>query len=159
MAHIGRDYKLQFRRDLAQVRNNQDAYPEAFRFTQDVGFGAVFQDNRNHIVPLVNTSTVDQPPMIWISQPRPVGGRDYRMRLTINDPFHIGQDSVIFEVFYIAPITMLYKFICPAGAWNGVPDHLNGHPGVVVIDDPLWGSGGPDDVWQTFALGWRDYNP
>lgn len=159
MAHIGKSYKLQFRRDLANVTNNRLAYPEAFRWSSSNTNGAVAADLINHVVPLVNTATNAQPPMVWQSAPRTAGGVSYIARLTLDDPFDISKCTFKFEVIQQPIGPNLFTFTVSGGHLNGDPSGFNGSATTGFTDSPLYRIVAGNFFWNMSALGWAGYNP
>lgn len=86
MAHVGKLYKLQFRRDLAMVANNVNAWAEAYFFNVLGIFGAKGQwfSNQNPIC--INTAKESQPPMTWSSYVFSNHGISWQQFVTCIDP-------------------------------------------------------------------------
>lgn len=83
MAHIGKLFKLHFRRDLCLgCTNNRAAWPEAWNCSYDVSLsnGAVdIYRVENAIVP--RSSEPDDPDMVWLGDEITQHGRTFRTRV------------------------------------------------------------------------------
>ncbi len=86
MAHSGRLYKLQFRRDLHLDLKNPFGYPECFLIAL-ANLGTPFGNfSFSDTFSCVDLLTSNQPPMIWASPWTVVLSHMYRLTLTIDDP-------------------------------------------------------------------------
>lgn len=95
MAHAGKIYKLQFRRDLQMQLNTGPGWAEAFSSNVlNVGGAKGVLILTNDWRP-VNLLKDGQPPMIWTSFPYSNAGITWRLRLTLNDP--LAQGAFPFE--------------------------------------------------------------
>lgn len=159
MAHVGKFYKLQFRRDLAQVPNHAQGWPEAFRYSQSNTSGAIAADAINNVVPLINLAKNSQPPMIWLSDIRTVGGIPYRMRITIADPLNSDKPDFKFEVFNSTTLANIFNFSKAPGTVAYGPSGTHGSEAGTFADSTNWKIVGGGFLWNTAALPWSLYNP
>lgn len=159
MAHLGKAYKVQFRRDLSREALNRNGYPEAYRFSASGFTGAVAIDFLNNLVPLINLATNAQPPMRWQSATRTAGGVNYNARLIIDDPFNLPNSTLTFVVRDLTHSVDLFSMNKAVNTYAGVPAGQSSFSGRPFTDSPLWKASGADFFWNTDALGWRDYNP
>lgn len=93
MAHIGKFWKLQFRRDLANVSNNREAWPEAYT-VEVFSVGGIPAFNGGIPPQLcINKLTVTQPPMVWTSEAFVHLGKTYTWNLTFVDPWNASSNT------------------------------------------------------------------
>ncbi len=159
MAHVGRQYKLQFRRDLANVTNNVNAYPEAFRWGMSNAAGPVANDFLNNVVPLINLATDAQPPMVWQSDPRAIAGINYIGKLTITDPFDPQAQKFALEVKDTGSGAILFSYTPPAIVRGYFTSTVSGFANTNFTDSALFRVVAGSFLWSIGALGWNDYNP
>lgn len=159
MAHVGKFYKLQFRRDLAATSNNNDGYPEAFGISMEVLDGSLGHLISGHQYTIVNLLMNNQPPMVWRSGSILVGGTPIEITASVDPPQQV-----------------------PDAIWTVTIKHaVTGYSyfEITLIPLPL---GSSFSVWQFFtavpthetteihrlgggiragarALGWNSYNP
>jgi hypothetical protein len=159
MAHIGKNYKLQFRRDLANVRNNRDAFPEAFKWSNSNASGDVASDFLNNLVPLVNLMTDAQPPMVWTSDVRTVGSIGYHALLVISDPLDPTKFRIDFKLLQQGTGAILFGYSPPAGTPSYFPSGFNSFTSTGYQDSVHYKIVGGGFFWSLGALGWNQYNP
>lgn len=96
MAHAGKFYKLQFRRDLSMNMAHKIGWAEAYNVVQTGLAGAfgTFIQNREYLC--INKRMNNQPPMVWTSAPYDDGGRETFMELFVNDPTPALTNDVMF---------------------------------------------------------------
>ncbi len=86
MAHTGKTYKLQFRRDLHLDLQNVDGWPEAFLINWQglvTPFGSGISTGS---FLCVNLLTSNQPPMVWVSASTLFDGQHWKTTVTFNNP-------------------------------------------------------------------------
>lgn len=159
MAHIGKLYKLQFRRDLSRERNNRNGYPEAFRWSQSNVTGAVAIDVVSNLVPMVNLATDSQPPMTWQSATRLAGGVHYNLRWIIDDPFNIPDSTALFVVRDLDHSVDLFSFPLSRKGYAATPSAFSGQTVGHYMDSSLWRVVAGTFFWNVAALNWANYNP
>jgi hypothetical protein len=104
MAHVGKHYKLQFRRDLyAGVLNHEWAFPECYRLTVEGISGQVGAILNRHEWFCVNKHMNDQPPMVWQSVAESFSFGNAFAIFTIADPLKVTMDELLFtfEIFTV----------------------------------------------------------
>ncbi len=101
MAHAGKFYKVQFRRDLKLEFPNYVGWAEAYNVRQEGIIGTFGHFISNRVYQCVNLATNNQPPMIWQSPLYNDGGRNTYMRMTVPDPLVAQPDPfpMLFEIF------------------------------------------------------------
>lgn len=115
MAHIGRFYKLQFRRDLASTPNNVDAYPEAFGVVIENVTGPVGTAIDRNRYQLVNLLTNAQPPMIWKNDSIVVASIRTEWTAKIMSPFVAAEASWEIKIVDFVSRAVLFRLIPPVG--------------------------------------------
>jgi|SRR5215471_9858869 len=115
MAHVGKRYKLQFRRDLHRDSFNDRAWPEAWKLLVEdfAGLKGSLLDGLTVIV--IDLRKNDQPPMVWESDPIPIGGLTFTYRLVIADPLGAPGDAFVNGDVTISEATdgVVYRFTIP----------------------------------------------
>lgn len=159
MAHVGKLYKLQFRRDLSRVSNNAGGYPEAFRWGASNFTGAVADDFLNNVVPLINLAKDPQPPMQWQSDTRHIAGISYNARFVVDDPFNMPDSSLTFVVRDLTHSVDLFTFFSAANSYSGRPSGMSGLATTGFMDSPLFKNIAGSFLWAAAAMGWNTYNP
>ncbi len=159
MAHKGKFYKLQFRRDLASTINNNFAYPEAVRWSSSNVQGAVALDIVNRQPLLLNLLREGQPPMVWTTGVETVAGISYVASLTIINPFETVGASLRFHVVDATSGIIYFDFSTTqklSGAsfagWSGI-----GSP--PFTDSPQYRIVGVGFQWDWQAVGYSAYDP
>jgi len=159
VAHVGKNYKLQFRRDTHLDVNNALGYPEAFSafFDQLVipqttsGLGITFQ--------CVNLATLSQPPMTWSSNWVTAWGTQWRTSFEFTQPAtRIGDLMPIIYTLEetIGGIVIAWTSMTRVNNYQSYQTSAFGGTGTVAAGY-LWGA-----TSQTFlghALNWAAYNP
>lgn len=159
MAHVGKFYKLQFRRDLANVLNNVNAYPEAMLWDQSNLGGPLGIDVRDHQPILINLAKDNQPPMVWESVVRHAGGIDYTVRLTINDPFNIPASTLRVQVLDANTAATYFNWVQQLKSPSSTPSGWSGVSFAAFIDTPQYKILGGSFLWDWRAAAWSVYNP
>lgn len=159
MAHVGKRWKLQFRRDLWSVGFNADHWAEAYRYQQTPAFGVVAADFLSSTVPLVNLLTNDQPPMVWRSGPRVAAGITYDVIYSQTEPNFPDLRVVTFTVKDLTHGVDLFRFNTIAGLLGGGPAQTSVTSQAVSLESPLWNTGGQSFIWRVDAMTWAEYNP
>ncbi len=86
MAHVGRKYKLAFRRDVHADLNNDRGYPEAFLATF---FNVITSFGNFPVVGpilIINDPHAPAPPMSWFAPNTPPPGQDWSAHLILPVP-------------------------------------------------------------------------
>lgn len=159
MAHVGKFYKLQFRRDLAAVFNNNGAYPEAYMIGGIAGFGPIGSRMPTDPWQVINLLKDNQPPMIWVSDDQIVNGLPVHVRIDIIDSWHLGQSDIVLRVFKnVADLIYQQTMRCnplsgpQPGLWFTVS-------ATVDVETPEYNSHGLGFSVSGHAATWTEYNP
>lgn len=101
MAHAGKFYKVQFRRDLHLEFPNSVGWAEAYDVRQDGIIGVFGHFISSRVYRCINVQKNNQPPMVWQSPLYNDGGRDTYMKLTVPDPLIVqpGTYPMLVEIF------------------------------------------------------------
>lgn len=159
MAHVGKLYKLAFRRDLGNVSRNYNSWPEAFRYSQNSSSGPVYVDNRDNLIPLINVAKDGQPPMVWTSNPRIYAGRPYTMRWSILDPLFRGSNSVLFDCHFTDDGENILNWSTDERYITGSPNFCSGFGVLTLHDSTWWRVSSTSMGWTMTAMPWSQYNP
>jgi hypothetical protein len=159
MAHVGKFYKLQFRRDLSSVTNNTQAWPEGATWSV-VGLGGVVGHLlNNNPIRVYNLLTDSQPPMVWTSDIEVVAGIPIVYHVTLYDPWILGEASFEFGITHALSGVILFHQPQSGPSINGSRSNafwFGTFPDLTTpeINAPL---GKPDAAFK--ALPWSSYNP
>jgi hypothetical protein len=94
MAHVGKKYKLWFRRDLSINRKNVDGWAECY-VCRASGFAGTDSSIWNQSFwQCVNLTKGAVPDREWVSEYRIINGVEYRLRWSITNNINLGSDSV-----------------------------------------------------------------
>jgi len=159
MAHIGKLYKLQFRRDLANVTDNRNAYPEAMLFKEDNMDGPIGLAIGAHRVLLVNVAKNNQPPMKWVSSPATVAGVTYTVTFSLSDPFDTSSTNVDLQVVNVGTGAILMHWSSGPPMFGNAPARMANDGGTVITQTPLCNIPSTIPSWEYDAAGWTAYNP
>lgn len=159
MAHVGRMYKLQFRRDLYNGVNYVDGWPECYVLGLRNMGGSVGGVLQHIVVQAVNLLTDIQPPMFWISDADVYGGIPCFLILRIDDPYPTSASTITIAVVRQDTGQVLYKDVLLPVPRNQSPRSLSGGSGHPPVETPechqLFGSG----TMRADAAPWEIYNP
>ncbi len=159
MAHVGKRYKLQFRRDLALNVVNRDAYPEG-AFLSVASLGGVVGDRiqQNDII-VANLLTDAQPPMVWTSGIVVVSSVPFHAQVTL-DGFN-GIDKPFGRLKIIREITgaILFDSGESVSRQDGPPFNCGWQCGVPPTQTALCHILGATFAFGMMAAEWVDYNP
>jgi hypothetical protein len=159
MAHVGKFYKLQFRRDLNFAPPNVQGWPEAATWNIDAGVGVMAAALRAVPVPCFNLLKTNQPPMVWTSAARPFATFHYKYIVSISNPQDLSLTEIRFQVQRQEDGVILFDLTDPGHHPTGLPSQLfwgSNIGGSFVA--PWYGPGsGQTAVFE--AMGWGAYNP
>lgn len=159
MAHIGKSYKLQFRRDLADTRNNRDGYPECFGLVLENVDGSIGTMIDRQLYQLVNVEKDSQPPMQWKNESIVVAGTLLKFYATVVDPLQAIEAKWTIQIKH--------------GVTGAILFELKPTPGIGAVRFPVWPFPSVPPTVQTpqihalgtnvgsslTAQGWSVYNP
>ncbi len=159
MAHVGKNYKVQFRRDLSSKENNRDGWPEAFDFNSS-DFGGTLGFPLNHLaVKLFNLLTDAQPPMVWTSDPVTVGGVPLRFILSVNEPSFLTTATTELEIIRTDTGVTLFKSTGPTLHPEGTFGDIHCFNDTFPVQTSLISALGDPMAYHAIALQWGAYNP
>lgn len=159
MAHLGKQYKLQFRRDLAFVTNNRNAYPEGMLFGATGLSGAVGNDIDSFPPLCVNLLADSQPPMIWTSDILHAGGIDYTVTVTITAPEIAATANVAVEVKDANTGAIYLSFSTAAKLFTPSFSTMGGIITAGFTDSPQCKASSGSFFWGWNAALWSQYSP
>lgn len=159
MAHVGKQWKLQFRRDLARVASNQQAYPEAYLIAGIAGAGSIGSAMPTTPWLVINTETNNQPPMVWLSEVQIVNGVPVHVSIEIPDPYIISQSDIVLRVLKLGNV-VIYKSTNQTNPLSGPsPGLWLTVGGTVDAQGSEFHTGSSPPALGGHAATWADYNP
>jgi hypothetical protein len=159
MAHVGRSYKLQFRRDLHLNVNNDQGFPEAFNARMTGFSGAKGSLLAAALFQPVNLAKSNQPPMIWTSSVVVSSGFHWRLSIeSVAVPWRSGTaQQWLIELEEIGVgVAIVGVFNDPIASYSAIsatPD------GTLVHYAPGYAGGPPLSRCLAAAASWATYNP
>lgn len=159
MAHIGKFYKLQFRRDLALNYLNHHAFPEGALASSTSLGGTVGGGFAGKTFLLVNLLKDNQPPMVWSADNHVVNGVRLIIIFTIKEKPDRAPIPVELEIKRWSTGGTLFKAQGTSGPLGFDPPEylLTFFPPFVQTPEISGSSGGVG--WGMSAADWSAYNP
>lgn len=159
MAHVGKLYKLQFRRDLSGEPNNRNGWPEA-AIVDIVGVAgpqAAICSGLPYLC--LNLLTNSQPPMVWRSDDYVLNGKSVYKLVTVSSPPDSQLRSSVWQIKETATGIILFEVQIAAGDWNGSPSLMTLPVANVTVESPGVHRQFPHVSLEWHAARWAIYNP
>lgn len=159
MAHLGKHYKVQFRRDLHGDVNNDAGYPEAFGVEWDDLLTPFSFSGLPILFQCINLAKENQPPMIWTSGWYPFDGVMWRTSIELEHPTE--RIGTVQDVIYELECSTGGIVIAGSGKYT-----VQNYSSLQTNAFSFVGTVASGYQWGTFtqtlncnALGWAAYNP